>query len=140
MRDYRLFLIGLLPISILCYYPGFEYVVVPGWHTVIFSSRSVVTVLILAFLLATLLIYLWLFRTKRKTNKYLTIIHFIFSFLPLYSLTLQMPLINYVLEQKCLYQYLLVVNILYLLFVIGQFLFIINLGVALLTPKIGVSK
>lgn len=84
MKGYKLFLLAIVPIISAMIYPGLRYTLSFGWHTIIENEASPTTFILLGTLLFTSLLYWLLDKKTKRTNKYLTLCHFLMTIVPLY--------------------------------------------------------
>jgi hypothetical protein len=127
MKGYKLFLLAIVPIILAMIYPGLRYSLTFGWHTIIESETSSTTFILLGILLFTSFLY-WLLDNKtNRTNKYLTLSHFLMTIVPLY----------YILWGPDLLFFLFDKNLEKLLSTLGENFFINALFISYAVPMIG---
>jgi hypothetical protein len=127
MRGHILFLVGIIPLIVYILWPTVDYIVLPGWQTVMVPAKSIYTLSALMVFVLVGLIYWQLNKANRKVNRLLTFAHSLLTFLPIYFLVSEAYLYS-VFENRAgilMYQFMIWS---YLILILSQVLFVANVA------------
>jgi hypothetical protein len=131
MKGHVLIIIGVIPLVVFILWPTVDYIVFPGWQSVMVPAKSVYTLAGLLIFGLLGLVYWQLNKANRRTTPLLTLAHVLLTFLPVYFLIWQIYLYDLFGNRAVVRLYQLMLWS-YLMLIVGQVLFVANVGWSLI--------